>query len=125
MEAREAEEKFRRGLAQFNRREFFAAHETWEEIWLASSGPEKTFLQGVIQVAAAFHHHSRGNLKGTRSLLEAGLKKLEKSPATHRGCEVEKLRAAARGWIAALREGKDPGARKLPRIRRKNSGNQR
>lgn len=122
MQADEAEEKFQRGLAQFNRREFFEAHETWEEIWLASSGPEKTFLQGIIQVAAAFHHYSRGNLRGTRSLLEAGLKKLEKSPAIHRGCEIEKLRVAARGWIAALREGKDPGARKLPRIRRRADG---
>jgi len=32
-----------------------------EEVWLETVNPEKMFLQGLIQVAAAFHHHSRAN----------------------------------------------------------------
>jgi len=112
----EADEKFRKGLEQFNRRRFFDAHETWEEIWLPTPEPEKTFLQGIIQVAAAFHHYTRGNHAGTRSLLQAGLKKLERFPKTHRGLQLEELRAAARRWIAALEAGNDPGLQELPRI---------
>ena len=65
-------EKFGRGLAHFNAREFFEAHEAWEELWLVEAEPEKTFLQGLIQLAAAFHHYGRGNLRGARSLLAAG-----------------------------------------------------
>lgn len=112
------EEKFRKGLEQFNHRHFFDAHETWEEIWLHSREPEKTFLQGIIQVAAAFHHYTRGNAAGARSLLKAGLKKLEQFPEIHRGLELEGLRAAARLWIAALAAGRDPGREQLPRIAR-------
>jgi len=116
LDPHEADEKFRRGLDQFNRRHFFDAHETWEEIWLPSPEPGKTFLQGIIQVAAAFHHYTRGNHAGTRSLLQAGLKKLERFPKTHAGLQLEELRAAVRRWIAALEAGEDPGSNELPRI---------
>ena len=116
MQPDEAEEKFQRGFDQFNHGRFFDAHETWEEIWLPSPDPEKTFLQGIIQVAAAFHHYTRGNRAGAQSLLRAGLKKLDPFPETHRGLQLEELRAAARRWIAALAAGNDPGREQLPRI---------
>lgn len=112
----EEDKKFQIGLEQFNHGCFFDAHETWEEIWLPAPEPERTFLQGIIQVAAAFHHYTRGNRAGVSSLLEAGVKKLEKFPATHRGLKLEVLCAAVRCWIAALAAGHDPGRDQLPRI---------
>lgn len=54
MNSEERKKKFEVGLAHFNAEKFFEAHEFWEEIWLVESEPEKTFLQGLIQVAAAF-----------------------------------------------------------------------
>ena len=117
MKETEAEEKFRKGLDQFNGGHFFDAHETWEEIWLPAPEPEKTFLQGIIQVAAAFHHYTRGNRAGMQSLLQAGLKKLEGFPKTHRGLRLEELRAAAHRWIDSLAAGRDPGPGALPRIK--------
>ncbi|HEY1865947.1 MAG TPA: DUF309 domain-containing protein [Candidatus Acidoferrales bacterium] len=114
--SREHHAKFRSGLEQFNSGRFFDAHETWEEIWLASPEPEKTFLQGIIQIAAAFHHYGRGNLRGTRSLIEAGLRRLERFPAAHLGIELEHLRGSARHWAAQLGAGHDPGRTKIPRI---------
>lgn len=116
MKPSEAEKKFREGLDQFNHGRFFDAHETWEEIWLPAPEPERTFLQGLIQLAAAFHHSTRGNRAGAQSLLEAGLGKLDQFPATHRGLALAKLRAAARCWIAALASGGDPGPGKPPKI---------
>ncbi len=113
---REAEEKFRNGLEEFNGGRFFEAHETWEEIWLPAPEPEKTFLQGIIQVAAAFHHYTQGNRSGAESLLAAGLKKLDRFPGNHRGVSLSALRDAARAWLAALAEGSDPGRAALPRI---------
>lgn len=112
----EADEKFRRGVEQFNQHKFFEAHETWEEIWLLEPEPGKTFLQGIIQVAAACHHYRRGNARGMQSLLRAGLQKLARFPARHRGLDLEGLRNAARHWVTALGEGQDPGAEQLPRI---------
>lgn len=109
-------ELFARGIELFNTRYFFEAHEAWEEIWLHTEPPEKTFLQGLIQVTAAFHHHSRENLRGTKSLLRAGLTKLEDFPPHHRELNIEKLREAARKWLAALDRGEETRRPALPRI---------
>ena len=85
-------------------------------MWLPAAEPERTFLQGIIQVAAALHHYMRSNHHRAESLLAAGLKKLDRFPEKHRGLELEALRAAARQWIAALAVGHDPGREHLPRI---------
>ncbi len=116
--AREHSERFVAGLVQFNSGLFFDAHETWEEIWLASPEPDKTFLQGIIQISAAFHHYGRGNMRGTQSLLEAGLRRLARFPSGHHGIDLESLRAAAREWADALAAGADPGRARVPRIRK-------
>jgi predicted metal-dependent hydrolase len=112
----ERQVKFRRGVEQFNTRHFFEAHETWEEIWLGSPEPEKTFLQGIIQIAAAFHHYTRGNTLGTRNLLEAGLRRLERFPDIHNELALEALRAAARNWAETLTRGDDLGPERVPTI---------
>jgi uncharacterized protein len=109
-------EQFRRGIALFNARKFFEAHEAWEELWLVEVEPEKTFLQGLIQVAAGFHHHGRGNRRGTESLLAAGLAKLKTFPDDHRGLALGALRAEAELWASKLDGAKDAGTKKLPRI---------
>jgi len=116
MTTSEHQEKFRRGVEQFNTRHFFDAHETWEEIWLGSPEPEKTFLQGIIQIAAAFHHYTRGNTRGARTLLEAGLRRLERFPDIHNQLALEALRAAARNWAETLTRGRDPGPELVPKI---------
>jgi predicted metal-dependent hydrolase len=112
----EYQARFRRGIEQFNNRHFFEAHETWEEIWLATPEPDKAYLQGIIQIAAAFHHYGRGNAKGTRSLLEAGLRRLERCSAGHFGISMEALRKAAREWATALADGRDLGTARIPEI---------
>jgi predicted metal-dependent hydrolase len=65
------------GLRCFHSGAFFEAHEHWESVWLMTEEPEKTFLQGLIQVAAAFHHFQRGNCAGTISLLRSALRRLD------------------------------------------------
>lgn len=110
-------EQFERGVTHFNAREFFEAHEVWEELWLRAPEPEKAFLQGIIQIAAAFHHYRRKNPRGAKSLLTAGITKLKKFPRSHRGIDVARFLADAQEWSEALAEGKNPGAEKLPTIR--------
>jgi uncharacterized protein len=73
------------GLRRYEAGEFFAAHEAWESRWLESQEPEKTFLQGLIQVTAAFHHLERNNPLGATRLLQAALRRLEPYPACF-GC---------------------------------------
>lgn len=53
---------FVRGIERFNRRQFFEAHEVWEEIWKATPGPEREAYQGLIQLAVACLHLTRSNV---------------------------------------------------------------
>lgn len=84
------------GIHLFNTQKFFEAHEVLEAVWLKAEGERKALLHGLIQVAAAFHHHRRCNPDGFRSLLEKGCKKLERF-----GAEVEELDLA--GLMQQLR----------------------
>ncbi len=116
MTPKHEDEKFRLGVEQFNEQRFFEAHETWEEIWLHAAEPEKTFLQGIIQIAASFHHYLRRNFAGAQTLLAAGIVKLSRFQAHHRGLELAALRTAAKQWARVLGAGEDPGRDELPRI---------
>jgi uncharacterized protein len=102
------------GLGCYRREEFFLAHEHWEAVWLAAQEPEKTFLQALIQVTAAFHHLQRENVVGAVSLMKAALRRLEAYPAVFGGVNVAGLREEVGGWVRVLGEG---GARgDFPRI---------
>jgi uncharacterized protein len=107
---------FQQGLESFNSEHFYDAHEHWEEVWLQTPNPDKMFLQGLIQVAAAYHHFSRANNLGCRNLLHAGLLKLEFFPEEHWGLAIEPLRASVRQWLVPLRAGRNPEKIKLPQI---------
>ena len=105
---------FQEGIDHFNARRFFEAHEVWEELWLRAPEPEKNFLQGLIQLAAGWHHYLRGNSSGAESLLAAGVVKLSRCPETHRGLRIGELVTHAKDWAKMLGEGNDPGSDQLP-----------
>src|ERR1700728_325704 len=117
MKSMNKDEKFQRGIAHFNAAEFFEAHEVWEEIWLEEAEPEKTFLQGIIQIAAAFHHYCRENADGTETLLAAGIVKLARFPAHRRGLAIDELRSAAKQWARSIGKGEKPKRSEIPRLR--------
>lgn len=116
MHSYEKDGRYHKGLEAFNSGHFYEAHEHWEEVWLETPNPEKMFLQGLIQVAAAFHHHSRANRQGTQNLLLAGLLKLDRFPEIHGGLEIEMLRRAVREWLAVLGAGEIPVSGNPPKI---------
>jgi predicted metal-dependent hydrolase len=106
-----------KGLQCYESGEFFLAHEHWEGVWLKCEEPEKTFLQALIQITAAFHHLQRKNFIGAASLLRAALGRLDAFPAAFGGIAVEDLRASVRAWLLAL-EREDPSLRPpIPQIR--------
>src|ERR1700730_9838305 len=90
------------GLRCYRSGAFFECHEHWESVWLAAQEPEKTFLQGLIQVAASFHHFQRGNLAGTVSLPRSPLLPLDVSPEVLAEVAFAPLRATIRQWLDAL-----------------------
>lgn len=105
---------FLRGIAHFNAREFWDAHEAWEELWLAAESDLEQFLQGLIQLAAAYHHAQRGTLRGAVRLFAAAQRRLAPFPDPCCGISRAAAVAAAREhalWAAASVEQGVSGAR--------------
>jgi hypothetical protein len=86
---------------------FFEVHEVLERLWHEVEGELRLFLQGVIQIAAAFHHLETGNRGGARTLLAAGRGKLVPFASGFAGVDVAALLGGVERWTAAL-AGDDP-----------------
>jgi hypothetical protein len=80
---RSLNDPFALGARLFDAGEFFEAHEAWEQRWrVATDKAERDFLQGLIQVAAAFHKLLEMKSADAASrLLAKGLAKLDACPA--------------------------------------------
>ncbi len=105
---------YQHGLNLFNAGNFFDAHEVLEDVWRATEGPEKNFLQGLIQAAVALHHHSQKNAEGARSVLARALRNLEPYPDFYGAIDLASLRRSLQQWRVAL-ESNSP-LPPLPRI---------
>jgi hypothetical protein len=97
--------RLREGVEHFNAARFWEAHESWEELWLVAHGDERQYYQGLIQLAAAFHHMKRGTLRGGVRLFVAASRRLERFPECHmeiaRG-DAMLASQRARSWAEAL-----------------------
>lgn len=105
--------EIREGVELFNTQKFFEAHEALEAIWLKEAGEEKLFLHGLIQVAAAFHHQSRDNLPGFKSLLEKGCAKLKQSGGAGKQIDLPDLFRELEPWRKWIRQ-ESPESRREP-----------
>ena len=65
------------GIVLFNEREFFEAHEVWEDLWSEAHGVERKFYQGLIQAAVGLCHFVNGNLGGAVKLYHSSRGYLE------------------------------------------------
>jgi predicted metal-dependent hydrolase len=107
------------GLRLYEAGDFFTAHEAWESVWLGAPEPEKTFLQGLIQVTAAFHHLQCNNPLGTVLLLQGALRRLNRYPPCFGGISVGLLCDDVRECLRRLEAGERSSQVVSPRIRRR------
>jgi predicted metal-dependent hydrolase len=85
------DEKLRRGLDEIRQGEYFAAHESLEDVWRAADPAEKDFFQGLVHVAVAWYQAGRGNRTGCERQLEKAARRLKPFAPEHRGVDVELL----------------------------------
>jgi predicted metal-dependent hydrolase len=107
LEAQTPEALLQLGIDLYNAGHYWNAHEAWEQVWLDSERELRGFYQGLIQVTAAFVHVTRSEFPGSIRLLDSGIEKLERYPATYLGVQLGPLVAgakAARSRIWALGE---------------------
>jgi len=93
-----------RSLALFNAARFFDAHEALEDAWreVSRQSPLRRHLQGLVQLAVAFHHQSTGNCVGALSVLKRGLRNLEGAEESLPELDLVKLRSCLEAWLEYL-----------------------
>ena len=85
---------FHRGIRLFNQGRFWEAHEAWEAVWLRHPEDGRFFIQGLIQLAAAYHQLRRGIHRGFRIHLRRAQERLVLFPDTFLSVDVVGLRRA-------------------------------
>ena len=105
---------FAAGARLFDAGAFWAAHEAWEERWrVERDPPERVFLQGLIQIAAALHKlHVMQSPEAALRLFAKGLAKLEAWPAD---VDLARFRDGIDAYRRAL-EGANVDGVAIPRL---------
>lgn len=97
----------------FNAREYYAAHDVLEHIWLVSDGERYVFYKALIQFAGGFvhlqHHHREPEhrihgkrLRPAARLFRRSAKLLGEIPPTYEGIAVDEVVAMALASAEAL-----------------------
>src|SRR4029077_17953342 len=111
--------KLNRGVSLFNRAHFFDAHEVLEDVWNSvprdqpSGRHLRQHVQGMVQLAVAFHHQSKGNHVGARSVLERALRNISGADNSFPDLDLDRLRADLALWRHYLDNSEAAGEKKL------------
>ena len=90
---------FHRGVRLFNQARFWEAHEAWEAVWLRHPEDGRFFIQGLIQLAAAYHQLRRRIYRGFLIHLRRAQERLVLFPDRFLGVDVAGLRKEIRGAL--------------------------
>lgn len=92
------------GVEQFNSAQFYACHDTLEALWIEASEPDKSFYQGILQIAVALYHLSNQNWRGAVILLGEGSNRLRRYPGNYAGIDLEALLSQTVDLLQALQQ---------------------
>ena len=87
-------ELFERGLTEYEKGDYFEAHEAWEDLWSDYNFDDRIFVQGLIQLAVSFVHLGNGNMIGAKNLLKKSQNKFFDYKGIHRGINVDDLKSS-------------------------------
>jgi CheY-like chemotaxis protein len=93
-----------KGMALFNARQYFEAHEELELAWKEETGPVRELYRGILQVAVAYLHINRRNFRGALKMFLRLRQWLDPLPDECLGVDVARLRADALAARARLEE---------------------
>ena len=110
--------RLREGIRLFNERQFFASHEILEDFYQNTAAENRPFLEGLIQLAAAFRMFSDfGETKGPVRLIYQALIRFENFQPAFLQVRVKDLCQAAEAWAKAAEAANgQPSAESIPKI---------
>ena len=106
--------RFQIGIKLFNSSQWYKSHDVFEEIWHETGGPERQFLQGILQVAVAQVHLENSNTNGATILYGEALGRLKKYQLNNLGLDIEGLCKCISRRLEFLQIGKDLESCSLP-----------
>jgi len=87
----EAESALQQAITQFNQQEFYTCHDTLEALWTEAIEPDRSFYQGILQIAVACYHLNNQNWRGGMILLGEGSKKLKTYQPSYHDLDITHL----------------------------------
>jgi len=90
-EEEKKEALFQEGMKYYKTKDYFEAHEVWEDLWSGYYLEDRKFIQGLIQLAVSFVHLGNGNMIGAKNLLRKCKEKFQGFSGVHRGIHVNLL----------------------------------
>lgn len=78
-------------VTKFNSQAFYDCHDILEALWVEALEPDKTFYQGLLQVAVGCYHLQNLNLRGAATLLGEGVRRLHGYQPDYQGVDVGQL----------------------------------
>jgi uncharacterized protein len=91
-----------KAIAEFNARDFWEQHETFEHVWKDEPGPIRQMYQGILQVGVAYLQIQRKNFVGARKLFQRARQYLGVLPDVSQGVDIRQLRDDAQAAQEAL-----------------------
>tara|TARA_B000000475_G_C15901473_1_gene408753 strand:+ start:340 stop:696 length:357 start_codon:yes stop_codon:yes gene_type:complete len=82
---------FQKGMMYYKSKEYFQAHEEWEDLWSDYYLEDRKFIQALIQLAVSFYHIENENLNGAKSQLRKSREKFLDFKNSHRNINVNNL----------------------------------
>lgn len=115
-------EEFAQAVEQFNQQQFYPCHDTLEALWMEAPEPEKTFYQGILQIAVACYHLGNHNWRGAVILLGEGSRKLRDYPPDYAQINVHSLLEQSNQLLADLQQIEPKEIATLVQTLRENNG---
>ena len=112
-----ADDLFTHAISYFNRGQWYAAHDLFEELWHEAMGDLRELLQGIIQISVAEYHLENGNSRGSLLLMAEGLNHLEASHSLDIGYDLASLKDIVSRRLVALQEQLDPADIPAPSLK--------
>ncbi len=97
-------EEFWQGVEEFNAGQFYACHDILEALWIDSIEPDKTFYQGILQIAVGLYHLGNHNHRGAMILLGEGSNRLRRYLPDYGSINVEELFTQSVDLLKTLQE---------------------
>ncbi|HPR63955.1 MAG TPA: DUF309 domain-containing protein [Thermoanaerobaculia bacterium] len=94
-------DSFVRGVNLYHRADYWCSHEAFEELWLGSAEPERTFSKAMVQLNAALFHAGRKKWNSVIRLLTRVSAYLESMPQDVLGISTAELKVS----VDKLKEG--------------------